>query len=114
MFPQSNAELSPSYTNLHYVIFLLKSLEIKKASGLDKIQPKLVKADSDILSVPLSQAMNHSLMNVIFPDAAKVAMDSVIRKTDGKSKISNYRPVGVVNILSKVYEIMLKNKLVSA
>ena len=74
MFLQSNAESSPSYTNPSHVAFLLKSLHIKKASGIDKIPPKLVKATSDILSVPLSQAINNSLMNRIFPYTAKVAI----------------------------------------
>ena len=36
------------------------------------------------------------------------------KKTDDKNKISNYRTVSVLNIFSKVYEIVLKNKLVSA
>ena len=53
-------------------------------------------------------------MNGIFPDAAKVAMVSPIdKKSDDKSKIFNYRPVSVLNIFSKVYEILLKNALVS-
>ena len=43
MFAQSNAESSPSYTDLAHVAFLLKSLDFKKASGLDKIPPKLSK-----------------------------------------------------------------------
>ena len=48
MFAQSNADSSPSYTNPSHVAFLLKSLDIKKVSGLDKIPPKLVKTASDI------------------------------------------------------------------
>ena len=44
-----------------HVAFLLKSLDIKKASGLDKIPPELVKAVSDILSVPLSQLLTIAL-----------------------------------------------------
>ena len=59
MFAQSNAESSPSYTILSHVAFLLKSIDIKKFFGLDKIPTKLVKAASDILSVPLSQAINN-------------------------------------------------------
>ena len=87
MFAQSNAESSPSYTNLSHVALLLKSLDIKKVSGLDKIPPKLVKAASDILSVPLSQAINNSLMNGIYPDAAKVAVVSATdKKSDDKTK----------------------------
>ena len=113
-FAQSNAESSPSYTNPSHVAFLLKSRDIKKASGLDKIPPKLVKAASDILSVSLTQPINNSLLNGIFPDAAKVAMVSPIdKKSDDKNKISNYRPVSVLSIFSKVYEIVLKNALVS-
>ena len=39
-----------------------------------------MKAASNILSVPLSQAVDNSLINGIFPDAAKVAMVSPIDK----------------------------------
>ena len=42
MFALSNAESSPSYTNPSYAAFLLKSLDIKKTSGIDKTPPKLV------------------------------------------------------------------------
>ena len=115
MFAQSNAKSSSRDTNLSHVALLQKSLDIKKASGLDKILPKLVKAASDILAVSLSQAIPNSLMNGIFSDAAKVAMASLIDKeTYDKNKISNCRPVSVLNIFSKVYEIVLKNTLVSA
>ena len=87
MFAQSNATSSRRYTNPSHVSFLLRSLDIKKASGLDKIPPKLVKAASDILAVPMSQAISNSLMNGIFPDAAKLAMISPIdRKTDDTRK----------------------------
>ena len=54
MFAQSNAKFLPSYANQSHVAFLLTFLDIKKASGLDEIPPKLVKAASDILSIPLS------------------------------------------------------------
>ena len=54
-------------------------------------------------------------MNGILPDAAKIAVVSPIeKKTDDKNKISNYRLVSALNIFSKVYEIVLKTKLVSA
>ena len=53
-------------------------------------------------------------MNEIFPVDAKVSIVSPIdEKPDNKSKISNYRPVSVLNIFSKVYKIVLKNELVS-
>ena len=72
-------------------------------------------AASDIRSVSLSQAINSSLMNGIFPDAAKVAVGSLIdKKPDYKNKSYDDKPASVLNIFSKVYEIVLKNELVSA
>ena len=47
-----NQQFSPSYANLSLIAFLVKSLDIKKASELDEIPPKVVKAASVILSVP--------------------------------------------------------------
>ena len=48
-------------------------------------------------------------MNEIFPDMEQVVMVSPIdKKNDGWNKTSNYRPVSVLNIFSKVYEIVLK------
>ena len=55
MFTQSNAQSSPCYLNPSHVSFLLKSCDIKEASG------KLVKAASDIVSVPLLQIINNNL-----------------------------------------------------
>ena len=78
MFAQSNAE--SSYTNPSHVAFLMKSLDITKASGLYKIPPKLVKAAYDILSVSLSHAINNSYMNGKFSNIAKVVMVSSIDK----------------------------------
>ena len=49
-------------------------------------------------------------MNRVFPDANKVTMVSTIDKeTDDKNKISNYRPVSMLNIFSVVYKIVLEN-----
>ena len=39
----------------------LKNIDTKKATGFDKIQPKLVKLSVEVLSTPLSIATNNSL-----------------------------------------------------
>ena len=41
-------------------------------------------------------------------------VSSIDKKTDDKNKILNYRLVSVLNIFAKVYEIVLRNELVSA
>ena len=52
---------------------ILKSLNSKKAPGIDKIPTKLVKLASDILAEPLSIAINNSIRTSTFPNNAKIA-----------------------------------------
>ena len=48
----------------------------------------------------------------IFPDAAKIAAVSPVDKgTDNKNSISNFRPVSVLSVFSKIFEAVIKNQL---
>ena len=60
----------------------LRNINTKKATGFDKIPPKSVKLSAEILSTPLSIAINNSLKYGVFPDDAKIA--SVIPRDKGK------------------------------
>ena len=82
---------------------MLKSLNSKKAAGTDRLPIKLVKLASEVLSKPLSIAMNKSITSSTFPDRVKVAtavpMD---KKTDNKYNVSNFRPVSLLNCFPKI------------
>ena len=85
------------------------SLDTKKATGVDKIPPKLVKLAADVLATPLSLAINSSIDKGAFPDAAKVAsVSSADKKLTMKIKYPILYPSAF-----KVYEIIIKNHLVS-
>ena len=68
----------------HSEIFkdLLKNLDIKKASGIDTIPPKLVKLSADFLTPLLRKAINTSIGQNVFPENAKTA--SVVPLGKGK------------------------------
>ena len=86
---------------------LLKNKDDKKATGTDKIPPKLVKISAEVLSQPLADAANNT--KGVFPDNAKIASVSPIDKqSDDKNKVSNFRPVSVLNTFSKIYESVIK------
>ena len=88
---------------------LLKTIDDKKATGTDKIPPKLVKISAEVLSQPLANAINNSISKGVFPDNAKIASVSPIDKqSDDKNKVSNFRPVSVLNTFSKIYESVIK------
>ena len=76
---------------------------------------KLIILASDFLSKPISKALNNCINSCTFPENAKVAtVVPIDKKTDDKYVISNYRPVSLLNGFSKIYEIHLKNHLVSS
>ena len=87
---------------------MLKSLNSKKAAGTED-------CDSDVLSKPLSIAMNNSISSSTFPDRTKVAtVVPIDKKTDNKCTVSNFRPVSLLNCFSKIYENYIKNRIVNS
>ena len=110
-----NSLASARQVTFNEVNLILKSLNIKKASGTDKIPAKLVKLASDFLSTPLATAINNSLASSKFPDIAKVAtVIPVDKKTNDKYDISNFRPVSLLKCFWKVYENIIKCRLVGS
>ena len=111
----NNTLASARQVTFNEVNLTLKSLNTKKASGTDKIPTKLVKLASDFLSTSLATATNNSITSSKFPDIAKVAnVISIDKKTDDKYDISNFRPVSLLNCFSKVYENIIKCRLVDS
>ena len=111
----NNSLASAGQVTSNEVNLILKCLNTKKASGTDKIPTKLVKLASDFLSTPLATAINNSLASSKFPDKAKVAtVIPIDKKTDDRYDISNFRPVSLLNCFSKVYENIIKCRLVDS
>ena len=77
------------------------------------MSPKFLKDISETISQALSEFFNESFSRGVFPDHMKLAM--VIPIYNGKSKleVSNYRPVSLLPILSKVQEKLMFNRLVN-
>ena len=62
-----------------------------KATGHDRISPKLLKDCADIVAESLKVIFNKSIEMGVFPDDFKVACVSPIHKSGSKSESSNYR-----------------------
>ena len=76
---------------------------------------KLVKLASEVLSKPLSIAMNNSITSSTFPDRAKVAtVVPIDKKTDNGYNVSNFRQVSLLNCFSKIYENYINNRIVNS
>ena len=87
-----------------YVQTQLSSLDISKATGLDDLSAKMLRLSSHIIAAPLTQIINLSIKTKIFPDSLKHAKVTPCFKKGDKSDKTNYRPISILPIISKLIE----------
>jgi hypothetical protein len=87
---------------------------LKNASaGYDSIHSKVVKATYKEYLAPLTHVLNLSITQGFFPNPMKIAKVIPLYKASDPTLISNYRPVSVLPLFSKVLERLMYNRLIS-
>jgi hypothetical protein len=79
-------------------------LKISKASGPDNLPASLLKDASEELAMPLCMLINLSFQSGIFPTAEKCGKVIPIHKSEDRTSFDNYRPISLLNTVSKVIE----------
>ena len=97
----------------HEVLNVINSLKWNKATGYDDINVNIVKLCSDILSRPLSTIINESFSSGIFPTELKIAKVIALFKSGNRNTFTNYRPVSILPVLSKIFEKLFYKRLVN-
>ena len=87
------------------------SLNINKSPGHDGVSFNVIKKCFGELCEPLKYLFNLSIVKGIFPDDLKLAKVTPIYKADNSSKISNHRPISVLQCFSKMLERIMCNRL---
>ena len=87
-----------------YLFNVLKNVEVTKAAGLDQISGKFLKDGVRILAKPISELCNFSMALGSFSNACKIAKVKPLFKKGSKTDPSNYRPISLLPLLSKVFE----------
>ena len=90
---------------------ILKSLK-NGAAGHDEINAMSFNVVSSLITEPLTYVCNLSLAQGVFPDELKLANVLPLYKNDDPYAFSNYRPVSLSNVLSKVFEKVMYNRLI--
>ena len=81
------------------------------AAGWDELKPGIIKHIKHFIKYPLAHISNISFSTGIFPDPLKLANVVPVYKSQDKMLFSNYRPVSVLPVLSKVLERLMYNRL---
>ena len=81
-----------------------QKLAKKQSKGPDEIPTFMILKNLDILSAPLEDCINTSFSEGTFPDSLKHANVIPLYKKKERSNPTNYRPVSLLNALSKVIE----------
>ena len=88
---------------------LLKSTNVRKAGGPDGIPPRVLRECASELAPPLVQLYSLCLNTNTFPQCWKHAHVQPIPKKGSRSDPSNYRPIALTCILSKIFETLLNS-----
>lgn len=92
---------------------LIENLNTHKSPGPDGIAPKLIKEIAPLILQPLLYLFNLSLSTGTFPDTLKLAKVIPIYKKGERHLPSNYRPISLLSIFSKLLEKVMHKRLYS-
>ena len=96
--------------NADEVIKIIKNLK-EGSSGWDDISASIVKKTYNSFIAPITHILDISIKNGIFPNELKIARVIPLFKSGDNMLFSNYRPVSVLPVFSKILERLMYNRL---
>ena len=86
-------------------------MKTSHSRGHDGISSELLKLIADDISKCITLIINQSLHSGIFPDNLKIAKVTPIHKKGDSKLITNYRPISVLPVISKIFETVICDQL---
>ena len=86
-------------------------LNVKKATGHDGISSKILKLARPVIVKPITNLINLTIECSNFLDNAKNAMVTSLHKKNSNLDKENYRPVSILPVISKIYEMAINEQL---
>ena len=92
------------------ILTILKATQVSKAAGIDNLSGCFLKDGAKVLSKPISDLCNLSIISEKFPDPSKVAKLKPLYKKGSVTDPCNYRPISLLPLISKVIEKVIHNQ----
>lgn len=90
----------------------LASLDQHKAKGIDGISPKTLARCAPALSEPVYYLFSLCTHHQSLPEEWRIHLITPVFKSGDRSSVTNYRPISLLCILSKVFERIIWNNLI--
>ena len=90
---------------------IINSMDSNKSLGPNSIPIYIMKLCNDFVSSCLVKIVNLSFLTGIFPDLCKIAKVVPIFKKEDPLKCSNYRPISILPIFSKIFEKIIYTRM---
>jgi hypothetical protein len=114
LIPDSpNGTFAFHHTTCEQVLRILNKLKTDCATGPDLIPAKYIKLSADIIAPHITNIINTCIQQNIFPDVWKTSRVSPIPKTDSPDNMNDYRPISVLPTLSKIFEKVLIEQIIT-
>ena len=92
---------------------IIKNLESKSSYGYDEISNNFIKHASNSLIKPLTLIVNQVLHTGIVPRQLKLSRVKPIHKSGEQCHFCNYRPISLLPSMSKVFEYVIFDQLMT-
>ena len=93
------------------ILTIFKNTKVSKAAGLDNLFGRFLKDGAKVLAKPVTELCNLSITSGKFPDSCKIAKLKPIYKKSSLTGASNYRPISLLQLISKVIKKVFTIKL---
>ena len=104
-------KMSPIQITKNDVYHQLNILRIDKSAGPDNLHPRVLHETAHVIDTALSILFNKCLTEGVTPRSWKTATVSPIFKNGSKQDPSNYRPVSVTSVVSKIMERLISQHI---
>ena len=109
---ESAVFLIPSITEREVTSYLLK-IDSNTSTGIDDISSRMLKLAAPFVALSIAKLINLSFSLNVLPSRWKTAKVTPIFKSGDPADVTNYRPISVLPILSKIIERQVHNALFS-